>query len=122
MKQDESKDESGCSHDKGPKPIFKRSMSILMLNGPTISRKCKSDLIDQKILEFENVVTTLEEHLRNIQFQMDLKCDKDFVDIIREDKVSKNDLSVHLPDYLQHEDLTKMIGKVCDIKNTDNEQ
>lgn len=118
---DESALESGCSHDNKPPPIFKRSMSILVA-GPNISRKAKQDLIDEKIVEFENVVTELEEHLRNIQFQLDQKCDKDYAEIIREDKISKEEIQIHLPDYLQVDDLQSMIGKIVDVKNTDTAQ
>lgn len=68
-----------------------------------ISRKCKSDLIEKKIVEFEEVVTAIEDHIRTMQYQIESKCDKDLADIIRDDKVSKTDFAHYLPYYLQEE-------------------
>ena len=45
--------------------IFKRGMSIRHKD-PEITRKCNIELIEKKIIEFEDLVDQIETHIRTI--------------------------------------------------------
>ena len=58
------------------------------------------ELIESKIGEFEEIVDHLENHMRNLQSQLDNKPDNDLFEILREDKLSMKDFDSMLPGYL----------------------
>lgn len=65
-----------------------------------MTRKCKAELVEKKIVEFEGHVDATEALIREINLDLERKAESDLVDMIRNDKVSKGDIAEYLPPYL----------------------
>ena len=81
-----------------------------------MTRKCKAELIEKKVVEFEGHVETTEALIREIHVDLDRKAESDLVDMIRNDKISKGELAEYLPPYLQSESLKEFILQIVNEK------
>jgi hypothetical protein len=72
-------------------PTFKDSSN-------NISRKTKGELIEKKIMEFEDNIAKIEEILRKLEKSIDEKPSMQLIDLVRDDKVSKKDIYSYIPD------------------------
>jgi len=64
----------------------------------SLTRKGKADLIDSKIIEFEDNFALIDQHFLIMQNLVDTKIDKELINILREDKISKSEIHKYLPD------------------------
>lgn len=50
---------------------------------------------------------------------MDMKADKELVDVMRDDKVSKADFLNNIPNYLSQQNIKTSIKDMCELMNED---
>lgn len=81
-----------------------------------MTSKERQNFINLKVAQFEDTMAEVEEHLKSLQMDLDSKADKDLLDIVRNDKVSKAEFVNFLPSYLVEENLKADVGEACDSR------